>query len=194
MDLAQKRAEAVADTVARIREIEQAAPLTRDAMEAMKDALVALARQTELFPRDEYPTTGDETEDTHVLSVDPDGRYALYLFSSGSESETPPHDHTTWAVIAGVEGAEHNRIYRRLDDGATPGEGRIELDREFTVNAGTGLALMPEDVHSIHCEDGEALLHLHMYGKAFEHQDGQVSFDMAAGTTAPYGFSVADGE
>lgn len=187
MTIRARREAAVQETLREIRSIAGACAPDRAALEAMKERLVALSERGELFPRADFPATGNEDDDTHLLSQDADGGFALYLFSSGSDGETPPHDHQTWAVIAGIEGVEHNKIYRRLDDGSVPGKGRIEFDREFSVTPGTGLALSPEDVHSIHVDAARPLMHLHLYGKGFEFLSGRVSFDMKTGATAPYG-------
>jgi predicted metal-dependent enzyme (double-stranded beta helix superfamily) len=191
-DIPELRRQAVERTVDTIRNIAEGNVIDRSALERMKDALVALAGRIELFPRSDFPATGNEDDDTHLLSQDADGRFALYLYSSGSEAETPPHDHLTWAVIAGIEGVEHNRIFSRLDDGSVPGRGRIELASEFSVSPGTGLALMPEDVHSIHVDAARPPMHLHLYGEGFEFLDGRVSFDISNGTTAPYGGAFLD--
>ena len=58
----------------------------------------------------------------HLLSEDDDHGFALYAVAAHSASKTPPHDHTTWAVVVGVEGAELNRHWRRVDDGAPPAQ------------------------------------------------------------------------
>jgi predicted metal-dependent enzyme (double-stranded beta helix superfamily) len=192
MSVQEERKAVVKQTIDAIREIVGAGSPDRPTLERMKDHLVALAGQTDLFPRSDFPATGNEDDDTHLLSQDADGRFALYLYSSGSDGETPPHDHLTWAVIAGIEGVEHNQIYRRLDDGTVDGRGRIELAREFSVSPGTGLALSGEDVHSIHVDAARPLMHLHLYGKGFEFLSGRVSFDMNTGATAPYGGAFLD--
>jgi len=182
-----RRRAAIDRTIDAVRGTAETGAIDRPALDRMKEHLVALAGQTDLFPRADFPATGNEDDDTHLLSQDADGRFALYLYSSGSDGETPPHDHKTWAVIAGIEGVEHNKIFRRLDDGATPDRGHIELTREFSVSPGTGLTLMPQDVHSIHVDAASPLMHLHLYGRGFEFLSGRVSFDISNGTTAPYG-------
>ena len=52
------------------------------------------------------------------LAEDPDHRFALYASAGGAGKKVPPHNHTTWAIIAGVHGAERNVVYDRLDNGA----------------------------------------------------------------------------
>ena len=47
------------------------------------------------------------------LSEDLGGRYALYLSTGLPGKSQPPHDHTTWAIIAGVEGVERNVFFTR---------------------------------------------------------------------------------
>src|SRR3546814_5719791 len=53
----------------------------------------------------------------------------------------PPHNHTTWAVIASVYGDEHNIFFERIDDGSTPDVGRIRKLREITVSPGMAVTL-----------------------------------------------------
>lgn len=187
MPVHEQRADAVRETIDEIRSIAGPGLPDRETLERIKAPLIELSTRTELFPRADFPATGNEDDDTHLLSQDADGQFALYLFASGSDGETPPHDHRTWAVIAGIEGVEHNKIFRRLDDGSIPGRGRIEFSHAFSVTPGTGFALAVEDVHSIHVEAARPLMHLHLYGKALEFLSDRVSFDTINGTTAPYG-------
>ena len=80
--------------------------------------------------------------------------------SSEGNYGTPAHNHKpSWAVIVGVSGEELNRFYDRADAG-------VRQKGEHVVKQGTGVAFMPEDLHSIHI-DG-ALLNFHMYGLALE--------------------------
>lgn len=73
---------------------------------------------------------------------------------------TPAHNHTTWAVIVGVSGEELNRFYDRAEEGGVQEKG------QSVVRQGTGVAFMPEDLHSIHIQ--APLVNFHMYGLALD--------------------------
>lgn len=179
---AERRAEAVAETVAKVRAIEAAKGITPEALDGIKAALSDLARRKELFPRSDFPKA-DLNNDIFIrLSEDPDKRFALYLNSGSPGKQTPPHNHTTWAVIAGIEGSEHNKVYRRTDNGSVPGKGTVEVDFQVDVGEGEAIGFMPDDIHSIHVLTDTPILHLHMYGQGLEQLRGRIYFDQANGT------------
>lgn len=156
------RTEAVAAAMEDIRKIEADLGVTRAGVEAIRDRLVELASHRELFALDDFPPPGDDEKRTsfmYRLAQDADDRFALYAQSSAGHVETPPHNHTTWACVVGFDGQELNRFYDRADDGVTN-------SHEHMVESGTGVAMLPEDVHSIHI-DGTAL-NFHCYGLALE--------------------------
>ncbi|MFS9668987.1 cysteine dioxygenase, partial [Klebsiella pneumoniae] len=82
------------------------------------------------------------------LSEDLGGRYALYLSTGLPGKSQPPHDHTTWAIIAGVEGVERNVFFKRgkTDD---PLRDTLAVGRSVDVGSGTSVVLTPTDVHTI---------------------------------------------
>src|SRR5690606_22173285 len=123
----------------------------------------------DLFPVEEFPPLEGGNSSMYRLSEDPDHRYALYVVAPAPGGFSPPHDHTTWAVIAGVCGRETNKLYCRLDDGSEPGVARIEQTDLVDIVAGTALALMPDDIHSIHLGDDGPHANLHLYGMSVEH-------------------------
>ena len=51
---------------------------------------------------------------------------------------------------------------------------------------GTGVTLLPGDIHSIHIDGEEPALFLHMYGLGLEQLTARVSFDREAGTCKVY--------
>jgi len=167
MDVAEQRDAAVAETVARVRAIEGAAGVTPASLAQVRTALLELAAQTDLFPIEAFHGPEDGKDDRlYPLSVDEDGRFALYLNRGSAHKDTPPHNHTTWAVVVGVRGEELNRFYARDDDGREAGRAEIHESGHLNVTPGTGVCLMPDDIHSIHMRGTEPKMHLHMDGLA----------------------------
>ena len=166
---AEQRADQVAETVAAIRAIEAAEGLNRESLDKMRDALVEMARHRDLFTLDDFPPP-PEGEDLksclYRLSEDDDHSYALYANVARAGVNSPVHDHTVWAVIVGCYGQELNRRYDVAD--GTPQE-----RDQVMVEEGTGVAFMPDDVHSIHIDGPELVLNFHMYGKGLEQLHGR---------------------
>ena len=163
---------AIAETMDDIRLIEADLGATRAGVEKIRDRLLELVAQPDLFSLDVYqpPAPDDEANSClYRIAQDDDDRYALYANASRGSVATPPHNHTTWAVVVGCEGQELNKFYRRTDDGG------VEQVDEHMVEAGTGVAMVGDDLHSIHI-DGPAL-NFHCYGLALERLDERVFFD-----------------
>jgi len=158
-----ERARAIESAVADIRDIERREGVNRASLEQIKARLIRLAARTELFDPKDYPppAPGQKLRSClYRLSEDADHRFALYANASLGGYGTPAHNHTTWAVIVGVTGEEQNRFYERTPDGGVREKGRD------VVRQSTGVAFMPDDLHSIHIEG--PLLNFHMYGLALE--------------------------
>jgi predicted metal-dependent enzyme (double-stranded beta helix superfamily) len=181
--VAAERRAAVAEAIAKARAIEAEKGVTREALEEIRQVMVDLAKRRELFPRETFVSRGDRPDDRiYRLSEDDGHRFALYINCGEPGTKTPPHDHTTWAVIAGIDGEEHQFIYRRTDDGSVPGQGTVEVDHEFSVTPGTAIAYMPDDIHAINVRGDVPALHLHLYGRGFEEMTRRIAFDTEAGT------------
>lgn len=162
MDRAAERRKAIAEAVADIRDIEKREDVNRAGLEKIKARLLQLAARTELFDPKDYPPpeAGQKLRSClYRLSEDADHRFALYANASLGGYGTPAHNHTTWAVIVGVTGEELNKFYDRAEVGVR------EKGRDV-VRQGTGVAFLPEDLHSIHIE--APLLNFHMYGLGLE--------------------------
>lgn len=173
---------AVAQAVDRIRAIERDHGVTRDSLEEIKTTLISLARHPKLFSESAYPCPATEDSLIYLISEDDDHRIALYLSTGVPGRASPPHNHTTWAVIVGIDGEEENRLYERVDDGSVPGRGQIRETKRIVLRPGDGIALMPEDIHSIHVVSRVPTRHLHMYGLSIEHLPNRIEFDMKKGT------------
>lgn len=154
--------------MADIRRIEGAGPLDRDRLSMMRERLLGLISQRELFPADHFPVPEGKASCLYRIAEDHDGRFALYVNSCADRTESPVHNHTTWAVVCGFRGQELNRFYRRRADG-TPEETHQEI-----VQEGTGVAMLPDDLHSIHITGGG--MNFHMYGLALDRLDQREYF------------------
>jgi predicted metal-dependent enzyme (double-stranded beta helix superfamily) len=191
-DTALRRHTAVAAAIDRMRRIETEDGVSWDSLDRVKQVMIELTADASLFPVEDFPLGPGETSKQYILSRDGDGRFALYMSVSSEGRETPPHNHTTWAVIAGLKGQEHNQFYCRLDDGSEPGTGRIEKTERLVVVHGDGVTLMPDTVHSIYLEGEAPIMMLHMYGRALDLLDERVAFDMENGTTWKFGAGNVD--
>ncbi|MCH7889833.1 MAG: sulfurtransferase [Proteobacteria bacterium] len=176
MSVVERRAEAVAGTVDRVRAIEQSMGATRAALEKIEAELIALATRTELFPAEHFPVAPGAKGNIYRLSEDSDYRFALYASAGVPGKSQPPHNHTTWAVIAGIYGDEHNVFYQRTDDRSTPGRGALRKSGEKTVTRGGGCALLPDGFHTIEVTGDGPSLHLHIYGRSLEHLPERIFF------------------
>ena len=179
--IAERRRQAISEAMEKVRDIERRSGVTRDSLEQIKDVLIALGESNGLFTGDDFPSPGDEPL-MYLLSEDDDHRFALYLSSGRPGRPSPPHNHTTWAVITGLEGEEENRIYERVDDGSQPGKGEVRVRDKFVVKAGTSIAFLPDDIHSIHVVSDVPTRHFHMYGLSIEHLPNRIEFDTEKGT------------
>ena len=182
--VAETRKTAVADAVAKVRQIEQSRGVNREALVEIKAVLLDLAQRKDLFPLEDFPLP-DEKGLIYRLSEDADNRFALYMSCGVPGKKVPPHNHTTWAVIVGLDGNEENYFYERTDGGTGPGPATLRQIRHEQVRDGTGVTLMPEDIHHIETGNEQRTLHFHMYGLSLEHLDSRVMYDLDAGSCRP---------
>lgn len=180
-DIVTERMQLVREMLARVRKVTEP-DIRRDSLDAIKTELVALAARRDLFPVDEFPPIEGGNASMYRLSEDADHRYALYVVAPAPGQFAPPHDHSTWAVIAGVHGRENNKLYTRTDDGTQPGVAQIEQSVELDVVPGTAIALMPDDIHSIHLGADGPHANLHLYGMSVEHCPERKMYSRSKGT------------
>ena len=182
---------AVAEAVDKVRVIERERGVNREALEEIKAVLKELAARSELFPAGDYPIVLDDRGQNPIyrLSEDEDHGFALYMTTSRGSKKVPPHNHTTWAVIVGLQGDEENYFYERTDDGSREGQGALRQVGHQTVRTGEGVAMMPDDIHHIETHGDVQTLHFHMYGLALDHLHERVMYNVDEGTYKMFGAS-----
>lgn len=188
--LAERRPQEVKQTIDAVKAIIAASGVTRASIARVLSTLQDLAARRDLWS--EFAPPGEtDRQARYLIHEDADRSYALYLNVMRPGKRIAPHNHTSWACIAAVEGAEHNYVYRRLDDGKQPGHAHIEEDHTVVVEPGTGIALMPDEIHSVEIKGERIIRHLHLYGTALEIQNDRWEFDPAKQTCFRKGLGVA---
>ncbi|MFC3205421.1 cysteine dioxygenase family protein [Aquamicrobium soli] len=165
--------------------------VSRSSLDKVLAELLSLAGQRETWSASVYPDPEpDERQARYLVHADDKTGYTLYLNVMRPGKLIPPHNHTTWACIAAVEGSEHNKLYERVDGGTGAGSARLNLIREVDIAPGNGVALMPNDIHSVEIRGASLIRHLHFYGRALESLSERLTFDIEAGTASVMGIGV----
>jgi predicted metal-dependent enzyme (double-stranded beta helix superfamily)/rhodanese-related sulfurtransferase len=121
----------------------------------------------------------------HLLHEEADHTLAVFAIAWLPERGAPPHNHGTWAVVAGVDGVETNTFWKRLDDGSRPGYAEISSNGEKIFGPGEVVAFLPHDIHSVTNNTQAVTVSLHVYGKHLNYT-GRSQFDVAAKTETPF--------
>jgi rhodanese-related sulfurtransferase/predicted metal-dependent enzyme (double-stranded beta helix superfamily) len=172
----QARFAAVQAAMTEIKRIAPQPVIDRTTLERLKPVLIDLASQTSLFPLEDFKIAPGKHGAIYELAVDHDGRFALYASAGMPGKAQPPHNHTTWAVISGVLGDEHNVGYERTDDRSVDLKGELKKRWELTCRKGNAVAFLDDDFHTIEVTSSEPTLHLHLYGLSLEQLPGRVFF------------------
>jgi len=138
--------------------IRRVGPLARD---------LALGRSW-LEPR-HYQCDAAQGFGVHLLHEEPDHTLAVFAGSWLPGRGAPPHNHGTWAVVAGVDGLEKNVFWKRVDDGSRPGYAEIVKAGEKVFGAGDVVTFLPESIHSVTNDTDGVTVSLHVYGKHVNH-------------------------
>jgi len=119
-----------------------------------------------------------------LLHEEPDHSLAVLVVNWLPGRGAPPHDHGTWAVVAGVEGIEHNTRYVRTDDRA-----RIEVKHEFDAGPGDVIRMKTGGIHAVQNTSDAVSISIHTYGWHINHTD-RSQFDLETGAKKDFKVQV----
>jgi predicted metal-dependent enzyme (double-stranded beta helix superfamily) len=188
-DLINQRKSAVLKLIAGAKAVIDIQGLTRSSLVNILARLQELAAKRQYWEADSYPAAnGESLSALYKIAEDPMRGFALYLEVACPGEKVLPHNHMTWACIAAVEGREDIILYRREDRGSGTGQAILAQIRRVVVEPGRGIALMPDDIHSIANSSSDTARHLHFYGQAVEALTTRLQFNLenqTASTMAP---------
>jgi len=181
-DLKESRASAVSALLEKTLVLQDGGDMSREGVKRIRDQLIGLASRRELWSEADYPPPNEDERQNRFLVGQHESGISLYLNVMRPGKRIPPHNHTTWACIAGVEGEEENTFFDRLDNKSVPGQAEIKTREVVTVGPGTGVAMLGEDIHSVFINGEQTIRHLHFYGRPLETLNQRLTFNQEAGT------------
>ncbi|KAA3633387.1 MAG: hypothetical protein DWQ08_01970 [Proteobacteria bacterium] len=129
-----------------------------------------------------YRTDPKQGFGVHLLHEEQDHTLAILVVAWQPGGGTPPHDHGTWAVVAGIEGDETNVRYRRIDARDRPGYATLEPDDEFAAGPGDLVCMKNGGIHAVRNDTDAVTVSLHTYGMHVNFTD-RCQYDTETGET-----------
>jgi predicted metal-dependent enzyme (double-stranded beta helix superfamily) len=168
----------VVDFVKDLRTVASQAAGEAAVVERVRPLAERLARHASWVRPEYYECDPTQGFGVHVLHEEPDHSLWVIAASWLPQRGAPPHNHGTWAVVAGVDGEENNVLWRR--------HGR-QLKRQGaeTIGPGQVAAFLSNAIHSVANEGVRTSLSLHVYGRNLNFAE-RSRFDPETGAEAPF--------
>ena len=156
------------------------APLSQtDVLDRVKPLVERLARSRSWVRPEHYECDPEQGFGVHLLHEEPDHSLWVVAVAWLPQRGAPPHNHGTWAVVAGVDGVEKNVLWRHR--GA-----RLEPQGSETLGSGQVAAFLGNAIHSVANEGDRTTLSLHVYGRNLNLVAERSRFDPETGVKAPF--------
>jgi predicted metal-dependent enzyme (double-stranded beta helix superfamily) len=173
--------------VADLRAVRSRARDEREMLAGVREHVRELQRYRDNWLRPSMCLPGAQpgTAGVHQVHEEADHSLAIFVVTWLPGEETPPHDHATWAVIAGLRGQETQHWWKRLDDGTVEGYAEVERSHHERIGPGSIVTMGSEAIHSLHNDSGGLSVTLHVYGVNVDFTE-RFRFDPAARTRSSY--------
>jgi predicted metal-dependent enzyme (double-stranded beta helix superfamily) len=151
---------------------------TPEALEAVRQSLARLLANGMFVDR----TCGPEAKQGLNLLYE-DGALGFQVLAHVNEKPrvSPPHNHgESWAVYGQAVGYTDMTEFRRADDGADPGHGKLEVTRRYRLNPGEVGIYASGAIHSIDYPDKSRFIRVtgtnldKIYRDAFDPSTGAI--------------------
>ena len=137
-------------------------------MKSVKPLAKKLSEDGSWFNEQMMTTNNEMGVGISILHEDDDHSLTVIAVAWGEKDlKVPPHDHGTWAVVAGVKGIERNTLWQRQDDGSheEPDYAEVAPVSHADITLGDVIAMSPGDIHTVDNVGEGVSLSLHTYGQ-----------------------------
>ena len=156
----------IPELVADIRVIAADAEDEREIVDQVRDLAEWVSRNPEGWLHSgRYACDRQQGFARNLLHEEPDGSLAIYAVTWWPGGSTPPHDHSTWEVVASVIGTRRHVNWLRSDDRSVPGYASIERCDDSLIRSGEAASVLSSGIHNVLNEGDEMGLSLHIYGR-----------------------------
>ena len=176
----------LAQFVADLRSITAAAADERDILRQVAPLAERLAANPDLQSQAPIDLNVEKGLSFGLLHEEPDHALAVALLRWLPSGATLPHNHGTWGIVVGLEGAEKNIFWRRIDDGSRAGYAELERVGVLDCVLGQAVVLPNSIIHSVENTTDEPSVSLHVYGKNV-YYTGRSHFDIVNRRELPWG-------
>lgn len=148
------------------------------AVERVKPLVERLVRSPSWVRPEFYQCDPEQGFGVHVLHEEPDHSLWVIAASWLPHRGAPPHNHGTWAVVAGIDGEESNVLWRRRGK-------QLERQASETIGPGQVATFQSNAIHSVVNEGDRTTLSLHVYGRNLNFAE-RSRFDPETGAETPF--------
>lgn len=168
-----------------LRDISAGAADDREIVSKVRPLARRLALAKTWLKPEHYECNEEQGFGVHLLHEEPDHTLAVFAVSWLPGRGAPPHNHGTWAVVAGVDGPEENSFWDRVDDGTREGHAEIAKRAEKSFSEGEVIAMQPDHIHSVMNHSDAVTVSLHTYGMHVNHT-GRSQYDAEKNLEIPF--------
>lgn len=122
------------------------------------------------------PEHSEQRFGSKLLHQEDDNTLFIVAVTWPPGGSAPPHNHGTWAVVAGVSGCETNTYWKRTDNATSEGYAELQRMGDILVRPGEVITMRRETIHSVYNSGTERALSLHIYGKNLN-DTGRLKFE-----------------
>lgn len=169
---------AIDEALRDIEDIEARAGVIAGSLRDMQTRLIELVTSRSFSAL--APPSAGERGIYYVLSEGARLPYGLYLNVAPAGNRAPPHCHGVWCVAAGFKGEEINRFYQRVNDSSD--QAQLSEIALTLVRPGTGMCMLPDDIHAVEVAAAAPVAHVHLYGLRLSEFPQLSLYDLEHGT------------